>query len=204
MDQHDNPVGQSSSDATRDRGRRFRSGMLAAGAALGMTLAGLGVAGAQTDATPPTTPPTQEGERPHPDGDCDGRGPGHHGRRLAHFAVAAKAIGVTQDELIAALRSGQSLAQVAESKGVAAQTVIDALVAEAKTALAAKVASGELTQAQADEKAARLTERITDLVNGTGGPRPGMRHIRPGASDSGASGRNSGMHMDPDPTQITL
>lgn len=142
MDDQENAAGGPGTAPQRDRGRTFRSGMLAAGAALGMTLAGLGVAGAQTGGPPPTTAPAPETEEgAHATGGCEGRGPGHHGRRLAHFAAAAKAIGVSEEELRTALRSGQSLAQVAESKGVAPKTVIDALVAEAKAALAAKVAA---------------------------------------------------------------
>ena len=40
------------------RGRQLRSGLVAAGAAVGMTLAGLGIAAAQTDSSTTTAPPT--------------------------------------------------------------------------------------------------------------------------------------------------
>lgn len=66
-------------------------------------------------------------------------------RRQASLETAASVIGVTADELKAALQSGQSIAQVATANGVDPQTVIDALVAEATT---------------------DLTQRITDMVNG--------------------------------------
>jgi hypothetical protein len=69
-----------------------------------------------------------------------------------------------------ALQSGQSMADVATANGVEPQQVIDALVADAQAKLAEKVASGEITQAQADEMSANLAERITDVVNHTGGP----------------------------------
>lgn len=83
------------------RGRRFRSGLVAAGAAAGLTLAGLGVAAGQTDGTttePPTSAPAaapapapgpgalQPGPAPggfHPDHGPGGpnvaMGPGIHG-----------------------------------------------------------------------------------------------------------------------------
>lgn len=51
--------------------------------------------------------------------------------------------------------------------------VVDALVGDARKRLAAKVAAGELTQAQADEKDSRLEERITAMVNRSRPARPG-------------------------------
>ena len=140
------------------RGRRFRRTLVAAGVGLGMTLAGLGIATAQTgqsDAPTSTTVPA-DGARRH------GPGPG--------LAAAAGAIGISRDDLVTALRSGQSIAQVAQSKGVDVQKVIDAIVADARTRLAEKVQSGDLTQAQADERLANLSQRVTDMVNRTGGP----------------------------------
>ena len=154
-----------------DRGRRLRRTLVAVGAGLGMTLAGLGIATAQTgqDDTPTsTTVPADGPRRP---------GHRHHGPGPA-LAAAAGAIGIAEDELLTALRSGQSIAQVAQSKGVEVQKVIDAVVADARTRLAEKVQSGDLTQAQADEKLATLAPRVTDMVNRTGGtghgpkPRP--------------------------------
>ncbi|MBJ7308003.1 MAG: hypothetical protein JHC63_09100 [Acidimicrobiia bacterium] len=83
--------------------------------------------------------------------------------------VAAQALGMTTDELHTALKGGQTLAQVAESKGVNVQVVIDALVASATNHINEEVASGEMTQAQADAKLAELSQRVTDRVNN---PRP--------------------------------
>jgi hypothetical protein len=49
------------------------------------------------------------------------------------------------------------------------QVVIDALVAEAEAHLDEKVAEGGLTQEEADERLAEITEQITDRVNDGGG-----------------------------------
>jgi polyhydroxyalkanoate synthesis regulator phasin len=108
-------------------------------------------------------------------------GPGgeHAGRGGPGLDAAATALGITADELRTDLQGGQTIAQVAASKGVGVQTVIDAMVAEAKTHLAAEVASGEHTQAEADQKLADLTQRITDSVNN------GM----PARGDHGPGGR---------------
>lgn len=156
---------------SQDRGRRFRRSLVAAGAALGMTLAGLGIAMAQTGQTdnPTSTTAPADGARRHGHG-RHGPGPG--------LAAAAGAIGISEDDLVTALRSGQSVAQVAQSRGVDVQKVIDAIVADARTRLAEKVQAGDLTQAQADEKLADLPQRVTDMVNRAGGhghrrgPRP--------------------------------
>jgi hypothetical protein len=90
---------------------------------------------------------------------------GRHG--MKNLDAAAEAIGITTDELRTAIDGGQTIAQVAQSKGVAVQTVIHALVADAKAHLASEVAEGDLTQAEADQKLAQATERITAFVNGT-------------------------------------
>ncbi len=168
MDETDHPV----------RTRRARRTVIAVLAGLSITLAGLGIAAAQTgqgDSPTSTTVPA-DGER--------GPRPGRHALHVG-LAAAAKAIGVSEEELRTALRSGQSIAQVAQSKGVDVQKVIDAMVEEAKTRLAAKVQSGDLTQAQADEKLANLSQRITDLVNRTGPP--GHQHEPPPRDDEGPS-----------------
>lgn len=90
--------------------------------------------------------------------------------------VAAQALGMTADELHTALDGGQTLAQVASDKGVSVQVVIDALVASATNHINEEVTSGEITQAEADQKLADLTQRVTDRVNNPrpeGGPRGG-------------------------------
>ena len=69
-------------DRSSRRGRQARSGLVAAGAAFGMTLAGLGIAAAQTDTSTTTTPPTtgapdaQQAPALKPGGRHHGRGLG--------------------------------------------------------------------------------------------------------------------------------
>lgn len=117
-------------------------------------------------------------EAARPFGDHDG-GPmgGHHGRGFgrigADLDVVATTLGITADEVRTALEGGQSLADLAVSKGKTAQDVIDAIVADATTRINDRVTAGDLTQAQADKILADLTTRVTDLVNATppaGGP----------------------------------
>jgi hypothetical protein len=125
-----------------------------------------------TDSTSTSTPGTDEAA---PDrGECGpgGRGAGH----FADLAVAAEALGVTEDELRAALSEGSSLADVAEEQGVDVQTVIDAMVAAVTAELDERVAAGDLDEERAAEIEAGLVERITAKVNGEGGFGPGFGH----------------------------
>ncbi len=110
------------------------------------------------------------------EGGRGGHGPGgEQGRRGGpDLERAAGALGITAEELRTALRDGQTIAQVAEAQGVDVQAVIDAMVAGVKEHLDEKVASGDLTQAEADERLAEATERITDLAN-NGRPERGDR-----------------------------
>ncbi|HUQ39969.1 MAG TPA: hypothetical protein VM030_07415 [Acidimicrobiales bacterium] len=130
--------------------------IVALGAAAGMTLAGLGIAGAQVDEA---TGPRPAAVTKH----ADGR-PRHPRLRVA-VAAAAKAIGISEADLVTAVKGGQSVAQVAQAHGVTPQAVVDALVAAGKQRLAAAVAAGRITQAQADARGARLAERATRFVN---------------------------------------
>ena len=108
------------------------------------------------------------------------RGPGGGRHGGGHdLATAATALGISEDELRAALQGGDTtLAQVAQDKGVAVDTLVSALVEAEKTRIAQAVTDGRLTQAQADERLADLTERVTERVNSTrpargGGDGPG-------------------------------
>lgn len=107
---------------------------------------------------------------------------GKGGRGGPKSEVLAQALGMTADELHTALESGKTIAQVAADQGVDVQVVIDALTAEMTNHINDEVASGEITQEQADAKLAELSTRITDMVNngrpegGRGGHGPGGDH----------------------------
>jgi hypothetical protein len=121
------------------------------------------------------------GVRGGPGGPGGMRGPRGMGGGQA-LGAAAKALGMTESDLLTQLRSGKSLAAVAKQKGVDVQKVVDALVAEAKQRIADAVKSGRLTQAQADQRLKNLTARITAKVNAT-------RPVGPGRVGPGGAGR---------------
>lgn len=100
-----------------------------------------------------------------------------------HLEAAATALGVSAADLRTALEGGKSLADVAAEKGVAKDKLISDLVKAAETRLAEEVSSGRLTQAQADERKADLTARITQQVDRKGLPNRGDRGDRQGPRD---------------------
>lgn len=95
-------------------------------------------------------------------------GPGLPGVREAMLDAASQTLNITRDQLIAELRSGQTLAQVATAHGSTEQAVTTAALAAARTQLDQAVTAGTLTQAQADEAYTRL-EQAGMLPLGKGG-----------------------------------
>jgi polyhydroxyalkanoate synthesis regulator phasin len=82
------------------------------------------------------------------------------------FDAAAKALGMSTDDLRAALRDGKSIADIAKDEQVDTSKVVDAMVAAVHAELDQAVKDGKLTQAQADEKLDNVRSRITAIVNG--------------------------------------
>ncbi|NJP04971.1 MAG: hypothetical protein HC837_04760 [Chloroflexaceae bacterium] len=112
-----------------------------------------------------------------PDGPRDG---GRHGM----LDVVAETLNMTVADLVAELNDETSIADVATAHGVAVETVIDAVVADAQEHLQQHVTDGKLTQEEADERLAQIREEVTTRINETGtpsaprdhGPRDGGRH----------------------------
>lgn len=95
-------------------------------------------------------------------------------RRGAHLDAAADYLGLNDAELRAALRAGDSLADIAKEQGKTVDGLVDALVVAEKEELAEAVDDGRLTDAQRDRIVSTLEERMTDFVNDAR-PRFGFR-----------------------------
>ena len=124
-------------------------------AAFCLALAGGGAAGAMFGS--PLSSGAQESSTTSTTTAPDANGPQGFGFRKHHVVgmeldAAAKAIGITTEQLRTELQSGKTIAQVAQDHGVDVNTVIDAMVTEATT---------------------HLRERITDFVNNKQLPPPG-------------------------------
>jgi transposase-like protein len=89
-----------------------------------------------------------------------------HRRQIAHAVVtiSAKTIGVSDQSLVSDLRSGKSIAEVANDHGVSTQTVVNALVTAADAAVGKAVTDHKLTSAQATKIEAVLPGRATKVV----------------------------------------
>ena len=82
--------------------------------------------------------------------------------------VLDEVLGISHDELHVRMDSGQNLATVAEDVGVDPQTLIDAMVAEYSPAIDTLLASGAITQEQADEYLADLESAFQFRVSWDG------------------------------------
>jgi len=104
--------------------------------------------------------------------DLVNNGPGiPEGARTGPLEKAATYLGMTTSDLVDALKGGKTLAQVAGDKGKTVEGLVTALTADAKKKLDAAVAADDITQAQADAAYKKLTQAVTDMVNGTHGPK---------------------------------
>jgi len=92
-------------------------------------------------------------------------------------SVAADKLGMELADLLAELENGKTIAALAEEKGVDAQAIVDAYLAQVKEKLNEKVAAGDLTQAQADTQLEQATTRATEKLDSTWqGHESGGRH----------------------------
>lgn len=114
-------------------------------------------------------------QRPGPGGPG---GPGHGGPgfgvRVEPFQAAAKFLGIGEQDLRTQLRSGKSLAQVAQAAGKSKDALVQAIVADETTKIDQAVKDGKLTADQATKIKSDLTQRVTDLVDHVGGTGPGF------------------------------
>jgi hypothetical protein len=87
-------------------------------------------------------------------------------RRLTPRAVetAARTIGMTGSELRTELAAGRSIDEVATSRGVPTEQVVDAVAADAAARIDEAVASGLLAPVRADRARAHLSGWATDLI----------------------------------------
>lgn len=92
-------------------------------------------------------------------------------QRAERREFVTELLGVDAETLRDELRSGATLAEVAEANGVSTDELVDALVARAMEHLDAAVEAGRIDQATADEKSAELEASITERVTTPRGER---------------------------------
>ena len=101
------------------------------------------------------------------DGPGGGYGMGGFGYRGTMPALLAEELGMTVEELSAALAEGKTVAEIAAEQGVGLADLVAALVAPRAEVLNQAVADGRMTQEQADWMLEEMTEHLTaQLENG--------------------------------------
>ena len=131
---------------------------------------------------------------------CGGIGwHGYNGNGGMCSEAVSDLLGLTPEELHELRLEGNSLADIAEIKGVSVDVLIDAIMADKATAVQARVQEGTLTQERANLMIQQMTQRTEQAVNRTAvGPaewsRGGNRMNGSGAcgSDAGSANRWGG------------
>lgn len=116
---------------------------------------------------------------------AQGFGPMMGGARIGPLDdKVASLLGMSVADLRTARQSGKSLAEIAADKGISRDTLVSGMLQLHQDAVAARVADGTLTQAQADQVLANMKTRIEAMVDGKGfapgrGPQKGGLGIGP-------------------------
>jgi hypothetical protein len=176
----------------------------------GVLLVSGAVSFAQTDEPTPTPSATEDagdGATPSPSDDAEdddssgedgspeedatedeseGRGCG--GGKYLIKEAAAEVLGISEDELVTALRNGQSLSQIAEAQGMSVDDFRAALLESVTADLQARLDAGDITQEQFDEKVAELNANIDEIINTEGGVRFHGRGGESGEEDGETGG----------------
>lgn len=130
--------------------------LIASATVAGLMAGGLLTAGlAGTAGAAGTDEPTTESNAPQP-----GHGGVRHVALRTAVAAAAESLGMSVEELKAAVPEGSTIAELAASKDVPVATVTDAVVQALNAKLDEAVANGTLTA----ERAAKAKARIPDLA----------------------------------------
>lgn len=100
-----------------------------------------------------------------------GRGMGS-GSGSSVMATVAEILGMSQSDLAAQRRAGESLADIAAAKGIDEAQVIGAIVADRRAALDAAFKAGRISQAQADQALENIKTNVTAGIERTTFGRP--------------------------------
>ena len=117
-----------------------------------------------------------------------GMGPRWGGSTGSLVTVAAGQLGMTPAELSAELQAGKTIAQVAEEKGVAMETIVEAFVALRAERLVELVGNGQLTQEQADAMLEAMRANVTARLSEAWAPRGPSEGTGPGYADQDGDG----------------
>jgi 3-hydroxyacyl-CoA dehydrogenase len=118
---------------------------------------------------------------------------GAKARRPHPLVDAAEFLGLAVEDLREALEDGATLGEIAEDNGSSTSDLVDFFVGKAEERLDQAVANGKIDESEKAEALARITERITDMVNGELPERP----RRPNRAGRRGPGSGPGIHHGP-------
>jgi len=81
--------------------------------------------------------------------------------------TVGRLLGMTEEEIRAERGEGKSLVQIAATKGVSEQELIEAIIEERKAQIQERVADGTLTQERADIMFQQMEQNISRAINRT-------------------------------------
>lgn len=168
--------------------------LVVGGVTAGSLFAPIGFASAQESETDTGSESTVESETVESEtgepetGEQGERGRRGHAHRSAKSGALSDALGLSREEIRDGFSEGNTVADLAESQGIAVEEVEAALVAAANERIDAAVEAGRLDPAEADEKRAEVETRVGELMTAdpselgerAGKGRKGPGHHRPG------------------------
>lgn len=106
----------------------------------------------------------------------------HPGAVFHGMEIVAEQLDMTRQELMAEVRDGKSIADLAAEKGVDTQAIVDAIIADTQEHLNEAVADGRLTQERADWMLEQARENVPEMLERSfeGAPGGGFRRGGPG------------------------
>ncbi len=106
----------------------------------------------------------------------------------------SKQLGMEPAELRTERQSGKSLSQIADSKGITEDKLVDTIVEQRKSQLDQSVSNGTISQEQAEYCQENMEQRVTESVERTTvGPRDGRGGKGTGRAAGMGMGRGAGM-----------
>jgi thymidine kinase len=149
-------------------GRRGATVAVASGLVIGGVAGGYVISHAASPSPSATAGPSTGGTAPDGRHGPTGFGGGGPASRAEDLQQVAGAIGITSTQLQTEMSAGKTIAAIAKEHNVAVSKVISTLVADENAEVDAALKAGTITSAQATQMKAHQTQRVTDMVNGTG------------------------------------
>jgi hypothetical protein len=135
--------------------------LLVAGGATALAKSGSGTPGGSADGVGPERVATP---------DCGATGPDARPAPLGAMVSAASTyLGLSSDQIGQEVKSGKTLADVANAQGKSVAGLEQAVIGAAKTALDKSVAAGDITATDEQHALDQLNAQLDDFVNGRGG-----------------------------------